>query len=51
MTAAGTTFEAITYANAHYAFTMVGEEPEAAEVDKKARAEALKHWMELLGKY
>lgn len=50
MTAAGKTYEPITYAAAGHGFMRSGEEPNASEANAKAREAAWKRWLELLGK-
>jgi len=51
MAAAGVTFDAVTYPDAHYAFMREGGRPDGQVADRKAQSEAWKRWMELLAKY
>lgn len=50
MKAAGKVFEPVTYESAGHGFMRTGEEPEATEPNKKARAEAWRRWKRLLKK-
>jgi carboxymethylenebutenolidase len=50
MKEAGKTFEPVIYADAGHGFMRAGEMPDATEPNKKARDEAWKRWLELLGK-
>ena len=46
----GKTFEPVVYEGAGHGFLRAGEEPDATESNKRARAEAWKRWKELLKK-
>lgn len=46
----GKTFEPVTYEGAGHAFMRSGEEPNAAEANRKARADAWQRWLALLKK-
>ncbi len=48
MKEAGKVFEAVTYEGAGHAFMRLGEEPDAAEANKKAREQAWARWKALL---
>lgn len=50
MKEAGKVFEAVTYEGAGHAFMRLGEEPDAAEANKKAREQAWARWKALLKK-
>jgi carboxymethylenebutenolidase len=50
MKAAGKVFEPVTYEGAGHGFMRAGEEPDASEANKKARAEAWSRWKALLKK-
>jgi len=48
MKAAGKTYDPVTYEGAGHGFMRAGEEPDASEANKKARAEGWGRWKELL---
>jgi len=50
MKAAGKTYEPVTYEGAGHGFMRAGEAPDASPENKKARDEAWKRWLDLLGK-
>ncbi len=50
MKAAGKTYDPVTYEGAGHGFMRAGEEPDASEANKKARAEGWGRWKELLKK-
>ena len=50
MKQAGLRFEAVTYEGAGHGFMRAGEEPGAGEANRKAREEAWRRWLGLLGK-
>ena len=51
MSAAGKTYDPVTYEGAGHGFMRAGEAPDARADDKKARDEAWTRWKELLAKY
>lgn len=50
MKKAGKTFEPVTYEGAGHGFMRAGEAPDASAVNKKAREDAWKRWLEILKK-
>lgn len=51
MSAAGKTYDPVTYDGAGHGFMRAGEAPDANEANKKARDDAWTRWKELLAKY
>jgi len=51
MSAAGKTYDPVTYEGAGHGFMRAGEAPDANEANKKAHDEAWARWKELLAKY
>jgi carboxymethylenebutenolidase len=50
MKAAGKTFEPVTYDGAGHGFMRAGEQPDATDANKKARADSWERWKALLAK-
>src|SRR5271154_7494292 len=51
MKAAGKSFDPVTYDGAGHGFMRAGEQPDASDANKKARADAWTRWKSLLAKY